>query len=263
LRNFAAAPRITHRRETSGEYGLKIIKTGLFCFALCAGVAPGASAQMTWTDKGFANISGGFQSGSHTLATATTFDLYDEKATVATTQKIKGGGLFDVSAGYKVWQNLALGVGYSWSGSKGDASIAASIPDPVFFDKPRAVAATAAGLKHTESVVHLMAVWMVPVTDKVDVGVSAGPSIFSVKQDLPSTLTVIEPGPTVGAVAVSNASKTTAGLNLGVDVAYMLNKRFGVGGLARYTWGSVTLAGASDKLTVGGLQIGGGVRMRF
>ena len=51
--------------------------------------------------------------------------------------------------------------------------------------------------------------------------------------------------------------------HFGVDVAYMINKRFGVGGLARYTRGSVELAGASDKLTVGGFQVGAGLRARF
>jgi hypothetical protein len=62
---------------------------------------------------------------------------------------------------------------------------------------------------------------------------------------------------------VDDAKKTTVGINLGVDVTYLVTKRFGVGGLARYTWGSADLAGAADKLTVGGFQIGGGLRVRF
>jgi hypothetical protein len=124
------------------------------------------------------------------------------------------------------------------------------------------VSSTAAGLKHTESVVNLSAVWMVPVTDKIDVGVSAGPSIFNVKQDIPGSLTATEPGPTIN-VAVDSATKTSVGINIGLDVAYMMTKQFGFGGLARYTWGSVDLEGATDKLTVGGFQIGGGLRVRF
>jgi hypothetical protein len=62
---------------------------------------------------------------------------------------------------------------------------------------------------------------------------------------------------------VDDAKKTTVGINLGVDVTYLVTKRFGVGGLARYTWGSADLDGAADKLTVGGFQIGGGLRVRF
>jgi hypothetical protein len=104
---------------------------------------------------------------------------------------------------------------------------------------------------------------MVPVTDKIDVGISAGPSIFFVSQDLPTALTVTEPGPTVNQVTTEKSSKTSVGLNIGVDVAYMVTKLWGVGGLMRYTWGSVDLDNATDKLTVGGFQIGVGARLRF
>jgi len=239
------------------------MKPALLCLALCVTVAPKAHAQMTWTDQGFVNVTLGGQAGSRDLATDRTFDQYDEAATVTSTQKVKGGGLFDVSAGYKVWRNLAAGIGFSHVGSKADAAIHASIPDPVFFDRLRPLDASTTGLKHSENVVHLMGVWMVPVTDKVDVGVSAGPSIFSVKQELPTELGIAEPGPTVTGVTVTSTKKTTVGINLGVDVTYLVTKRWGVGGLARYTWGSVDLDGASDSLTVGGFQVGGGLRVRF
>jgi hypothetical protein len=240
-----------------------MMKAGFLCLVLCAAVAPSAHAQMTWTDKAFVNITGGAQAGSHTVATSATFDLYDEQGTLSSSQKVGGGGLFDVSGGYKVRKNLAAGIGYSWSGSKGDASITALVPDPVFTDQPRNVSASAADLKHTENTIHLFAAWMVPVTDKIDVGISAGPSIFVVSQDLPTALTVTEPGPTVNQITTEKSSKTTVGINIGFDVAYMLNKRWGVGGLARYTWGSVDLKNATDKLTVGGFQIGAGLRLRL
>jgi hypothetical protein len=43
----------------------------------------------------------------------------------------------------------------------------------------------------------------------------------------------------------------------------MIAKKWGVGVLARYAVGSVSLAGASDKLTVGGFEIAAGGRLRF
>jgi len=239
------------------------MKAGFLCLVLCAAVAPSAHAQMTWTDKAFVNITGGAQAGSHTVATSATFDLYDEQGTLSSSQKVGSGGLFDLSGGYKVRKNLAAGIGYSWSGSKADASITALVPHPIFTDQPRNVSGSVADLKHTENTIHLFAAWMVPVTDKIDVGISAGPSIFIVSQDLPTALTVTEPGPTVNQITTDKSSKTTVGINIGFDVAYMLNKRWGVGGLARYTWGSVDLKNASDKLTVGGFQIGAGLRLRL
>ena len=101
-----------------------------------------------------------------------------------------------------------------------------------------------------------------PVANKIDVGIFAGPTIFSVKQDTIPSLTITEPGPTV-TTAVASTSKTTVGFNAGVDVQYMLRKKYGVGVVARYAVGSVTLPGASKKLTVGGFQIGVGGRFRF
>jgi Outer membrane protein beta-barrel domain len=242
---------------------LPIRKSAALCLIFCAGLVPSAHAQMKWTDKGFANVTVGGQTGSHTLETSTTFDLYDEKATVTSTQKVGGGGLFDISAGYKVWSNLAVGIGFSHAGKKSDAAVAASIPDPRVFDTPRAITAIAPGLKHSENAINFMGVWMVPVTDKIDVGLSFGPSIFMVKQDLPETLSVSEPGPTVSSLTTKSVDKTAAGVNLGVDVTYLLTKRYGVGAMARYTVGSVDLDGATKSLSVGGFQIGVGARLRF
>jgi hypothetical protein len=87
--------------------------------------------------------------------------------------------------------------------------------------------------------------------------------VFFVKQELPDTIQVTEPGPTVTGLTKKDVSKTAGGINLGVDVTYLLTKKMGVGGILRYTHGSVDLDGASDSLTVGGFQIGIGGRYRF
>jgi hypothetical protein len=48
-----------------------------------------------------------------------------------------------------------------------------------------------------------------------------------------------------------------------VDVTYLVTPRYGAGVLLRYTRGSVDIEGANDSLTVGGFQIGAGLRVRF
>jgi hypothetical protein len=218
---------------------------------------------MAWTDKGFVNISFGYQAGSRDLATTSSYPQYEETATVSTSQEVSGGGLFDINGGYKIWRNLAVGLGYSHVGSKSDAAITGSIPDPAVFDRPRTVTATATDLEHSENTINIIATWMLPVTDKVDVGFSFGPSFIMVSQDLVDSVAITEPGPTVTGTTIRTEEKTAGGINLGIDVTYLLNKRFGVGGLMRYTYGSVELNGATDKLTVGGFQIGAGGRIRF
>jgi hypothetical protein len=242
---------------------LKTTKAGVL--ALCLFAAPSvASAQtMQWTDKGYITVSFGGQVGSHTLDTNSTFPLYDETATVTSTQKVKGGALFDIGGAYRVWgQNLLAGVSFTHTSSDADVSITGSIPDPVFFDRPRTVNTTQGGAQQSENALHLDAVYMIPVANKLDVGVFGGPTIFFVKQDTITSLTVTEPGPTVNA-PLSEVKKTTVGINFGVDVQYLVANKIAVGGLARYAWGSADIDGATDNLTVGGFQIGAGIRYRF
>jgi hypothetical protein len=219
---------------------------------------------MQFTD-GFASVNIGGQAGSHDLSESGSFPLYDETATFSSTNKVKGGFTFDVGGAYRVWKkkkNLLAGLTVSHVGSKSDGSLTGSIPDSVFTDRPRAVTKTFAGLKHSETAVHLDAIWMMPVANKIDVGISAGPTIFAVKQDTIPSLTITEPGPTV-TTTVASVSKTAVGFNLGADVQYMLRKKYGAGLVARYSIGSVSLPGASKKLTVGGFEFGVGGRYRF
>jgi hypothetical protein len=238
-------------------------KTAFATFLLCAIGAPASAQQLQWTDKAFVTANVGGQVGSHNLTTTATPTIYDETATIVSSGKTGGGPFFDVGFGYKVWHNVAAGATYSWMSDKTDIAIAGSIPDPIFFDRPRAVTASASGAKHIENALHLNATWMMPVTDKIDVGISGGPTIYFVKQDIVSDLTVTEPGPTIQTPTFTRASKTTGGFNLGVDVTYLVGPNWGVGGTARYGWGSVKLTDASSSLTVGGLQLGVGFRYRL
>ncbi|HET7620023.1 MAG TPA: outer membrane beta-barrel protein [Gemmatimonadaceae bacterium] len=233
---------------------------GILALGLCASAAP-ASAQMQWTDRAFLNVNGGVQVGSHDLDRNATFTLYDEDGQLQTSQSVKSGGLFDISGGYKLWKNWAVGIGYSYTGSDSDSSVHALVPDPGFFDRPRPLDASASGLDHSEHAINLDATWMMPFTDKIDLGLSLGPTIFLVRQEVVSSVSVAEPGPTLASVNISREHETTVGLNFGLDVNYMLTPRYGAGLLARYSWGSVDID--NDSLTVGGFQIGAGFRMRF
>ena len=239
------------------------LKAGYLSLAFLAFVAVPAHAQMTWTDKGFVNVNFGAQTGSDELASQSSFELYGENGSVSTTQDVGGGGLFDFSAGYKVWRNLAVGVGYSHSGSDADVAIAASVPDPVFFDRLRGLTAVASGAEHSENVFHIQATWVMPVTDAIDVAVSFGPSFYSVKQQVPTAITVNEPGPTLNQTTIEEHSESGVGFNLGMDVNYFFTSRIGAGLLLRYTGASVDIPNTTDSLGVGGFQIGVGARFRF
>src|SRR5690606_34287751 len=139
---------------------------------VCAGLlmsATPALAQMQWTDEGFLGISGGVQVGAPDVTTSSSFEQYGETATLDTSIDMKAGAFFDVQAGYRVWRNLAIGAGYTFVTGEGDATIDGSIPDPIRFDAPRAVSATASGLGRTEQWFSALLAWGIPVTDKIDI----------------------------------------------------------------------------------------------
>ena len=237
---------------------------GVFFLALSPIFTLAAHAQhLTWTDRGFVNVNLGGQAGSHDVSTTRNFEKYDEPATLSVQQQAGGGGLFDIGGGYKVWRNLAVGLSYSRSSSDSDLEITGSIPDPIFFDRPRPVTASASGLSHRENALHLQGTWVMPYTDKIDFAFSFGPTIFMVAQEVPSGIDVVEPGPTVTGTTISTEHNTAVGINLGVDVNYMFTPQYGAGVLVRFAKGSVDLDGADDALSVGGFQFAVGFRYRF
>jgi hypothetical protein len=226
-------------------------------------LAPSAFAQMKWTDRGFASVNFGAQAPSHNLDTVTTFDIYGETATQSASQDVGGGAFFDIGGGYKVWKNLAAGISFTFVGSSADLQVQASIPDPTFFDRPRPVTTTLPDAKHRQTAINLTGTWMMPVTDKIDVGFQFGPTIFLASQEVPGTLEISEPGPTVTSASLVKDDHTTVGVHFGIDATYLITPKFGAGLLVRYSVGSVDVVGATDGLTLGGFQIGFGGRARF
>lgn len=227
-----------------------------------AAAAP-AQAQVRWEDRGYINLSGAIQAPSHDVTVNRAFTLYDQESTLEGRRKISAGALIDVSAGVRFWDNLALGIGYSRFSDASGMDVTARVPDPLVFDNPNVQVIGSGGLDHTEQGIHLSAVWFWPVTDKIDVAFSAGPSIFSVEQE---TVTVNESNvvpltSTLTGLTRIEESETTVGLNAGVDVTYLLTRRIGAGLLLRYAGASTDLAGSD--VDVGGFQVGFGVRVRF
>jgi hypothetical protein len=245
---------------------------------LCMGIALAASesqAQMLkWTDRGFASINAGVQVGSHEFTESSTPTIYGEAASFSVPHAIDGGALFDVSGGARVAGNLGIGVGYSRFSKSESPTVTAQIPNPLFFGRPRTATASTGSLDRTESVVHLQALWMLPVARKMDVAVFAGPSFFSISQDLISgdlTRGITEGAApfnsvALGSVSTASQKKNAVGFNVGADISYMIVPRAGVGVLLRYSAASAdlpTAGGGTVSVDAGGLQVGVGARIRF
>lgn len=232
---------------------------------LVGGLATQASAQMLQsTDRAFAGLSFGGQTKARTFRTSGSLPLYEETATFESTVGIGAEGLIDISGGVRVWNNVAVGIGFSRYSDTSNGTFNASIPDPVLFDRPRAASVEVPGLKHSQSQIHLSVYWLQPVTDKIDVSAYAGPTFFSVKQDLPTGFTVAQGTNNIATVTQTQVKESAVGLHAGVDVRYLIIKNAGVGLFLRYAQGRVdTDLVEGGRIEVGGFQYGVGARVRF
>jgi hypothetical protein len=232
---------------------------------LLTGAAGEAAAQMLQsTDRAFAAVNFGSQTKARTFTTTGSQPIYDETATFESVVGIGNERVFDISAGVRVWSNLALGVGFTSYSDSGSAGLTASIPDPLFFDTPVQRGATADGQEHKQQQVHLSAYWLQPLTDKFDVALYAGPTFFSVKQDLLTGITVAAGSTTIASTASTALDESTVGYHAGLDLRYLVLQNVGVGAFVRFTGGSLDVASlAGGKMDVGGFQYGVGIRFRY
>jgi Outer membrane protein beta-barrel domain len=217
------------------------------------------------------NFNLGIQVGDNDLSRQSTFDLYDETATVDISQTINNGFFFEIGGAYKYRPNYGFGLVYGYLSNSGDARVNGSLPHPQLFDQPRSFSVDVDDIPHSEHSWHFQAVYFMPFTEKVDFMFSGGPSIFSVNQGLVRGVSFSETGPpftsvTIDSVDVPKLGDTGWGFNLGADMTYAVSPTIGVGALIRYTHGGVEF-NLSDsqtaEVTAGGFQLGAGVRLKF
>jgi hypothetical protein len=247
---------------------LLVLVCGVF-----AGTARQASAQSApWSDRGYINVGWGVESGSSAMADTRTSTVYEETATVTSSSTFSSGSLFDVGVGVRVWRNLTVGVGFHQEQNDAAAAISGSIPSPVFFNRPRTLAASEP-LDRKEMATHINIGWVVPINNKLDVMVYGGPSFFRLTQDVISDVQPNEntaSGNSIGAtLTVAERKKSQTGYNVGADATYIVwendSLRLGAGGFVRFSKASidVEMLSSSQPTDAGGVQFGFGARLRF
>lgn len=250
----------------------KHIVTLVVCGCLAAAIDAAAQSR-EWTERGYANLSLGFQAGSGDIDATQEVSIYQETGRINVNQQIEGGLLFDLSAGVRVWRNVSVGLGYTHLGSDGDAAVSGSWPHPLFTDRFRDFTAEARALERSENALHLSFGYMFPINDKLDVHVMGGPSFFWLSQEVVSEVQVAEAGAPFTSVVVSpqlaKRKENPVGGHIGVDANYRMFERgpmkIGVGGFLRYAAASSDLrvVDTDADADVGGFQIGVGIRTRF
>lgn len=222
-----------------------------------------ASAQSSWDGGIFVNGSIGVQTGTTDVSVNMTPTIYDEPASISTSHEVGTGVLYDITAGIMVRRNLGGAISFSGRSANGDGVMTASIPDPVFFDKPRAVTGVVPDMGYSEKWLSFLATWVVPAGEKLDIMILGGPAVAFVGLDATTGATVTESpaGPNV-TLTLDSIDKSFFGLQVGMDVRYMLTETVGVGGFARYSYASGEIQEGSD-VTAGGFELGAGVRLKF
>jgi len=260
---------LTRRLLSPAQAGLYLL------FLLFPGVAHaqwlGHFAQAQWLDRARVSINVGVeQPAATTFSTSTTKPVYLETATITTAYSVPKGQFFDGGVLVRVRGHFGVGVAVSAFTKSDAASVSGAIPHPFLFNTLRPITGSTSPLERSETAVHIQAAYVI-TSGKIDVAISGGPSFFNAGQDLAADVTYTEAYPydtaSFAGATVSKASATSAGFNAGADVGYKLSKSVGVGGLIRFSRGSVvfplanTASGVSAN--VGGLQAGAGIRFFF
>lgn len=243
-----------------------------------------------WKGRVFVNVNGGYQLGSSGFGYVHTDMFLFEEQTGEANFDGKGGPVLDVRGGVRLVGNFGAGLTYSHYRADQTADLTASIPNPFtalfgFGPSPMVDELSVADLGREEEVLHIQAIYMFPVTRQLQVAVFGGPSYFRCKQDLIRNYMANLLGDDLfdlsielqnprdrGDIETEKAS--TWGYNLGTDVSYLFNDHIGVGMMVRYSGASIDFENPIDRyeersspttfpVDLGGLQVTGGLRLRF
>ena len=116
---------------------------------------------------------------------------------------------------------------------------------------------------------HVQAAYWAQLTPRLDLIVSGGPSFFRVEQDFVSDVAYTETAPydtaTFQGATVERQQQSVTGGNIGGEVGWRLARHFGLAGAVRYSRARppTSPAPARRRSPVGGLHLGGGVRLLF
>jgi hypothetical protein len=232
---------------------------------LCAGLAISAASVHAQTptpstEKFLLNVNVGGELATRTINAVARKTVFDETATLTSSQPIGRGVVFDFDGGYRVREDFFAGLLVSFFNGSSSATTTASVPDPVFFNRPKTVTGSTSDLKRSEVAIIPHITWARPLTDNFDITFGGGIAFIRLSQDLVGNFDITPPQN----VSILQTTEKDNGVGpfAQIDVIYNLRARYGLGGYVRYAGASVDLPSQADA-NAGGMQAGGGIRIRF
>jgi hypothetical protein len=229
-------------------------------------------AEPPQTGRVFLTANGGYQIEGLTFSETRRDNLYGEELSWTTDYAVEQGVQYEASAGVYIGRNSAAAVTYTLYDDGGStAPVSARVPHPFHFNQQRDVQGESAPLEHREQVIHLSALYVLPITSRLEVGISGGPSLFMVKRSFVDNVVYNEAYPfdsaTFNRTTIRDVSENQVGFHAAADVSWFFTKHVGVGALVRFSRATMKFPSASegDALSVdlGGVQTGFGLRVRF
>jgi hypothetical protein len=192
---------------------------------------------------------------------------YAETATIRSSYEAGTGFGPGVALQVSLYRGFGILAGYSRASRDVTGTLDVSRPHPLYLQRPRTATAELAGYGYTESGIDLD-VAFARSAGSIDWALFAGVTLFSIEADL-----LGEQYPydelTITSTAATAVDESATGFNVGgrLDYRFGAGKRFGLGISARYSSASVGLVAGADAaettLDLGGLSVGGGVRIYF
>jgi hypothetical protein len=222
-------------------------------------------------DRGWLHVNGVYQMTKFTFTDTITFTQNVEDGTTVTPYTTGSVPGVDVMGGVRLWQYLGVGAGVTIQATQIGVSTTSTtrVPHPFYFDRHRTTTGpTPTDRKETQINLYGMAV--IPAGRRVRVTLFGGPTFFRVQQELVTAVTTTDAYP-FNDVTFQNYAKrqhdvSTVGFNVGGDVSMFFFEHIGVGGMARYSIGSLaypTADGNTLTTDTGGFHVGGGLRVKF
>jgi hypothetical protein len=244
-----------------------LVSTVLLVLSL--GVATGASAQ-GWQERVYVSVSGAFQSTKNDFRDRFEFDENLERGFTEVDYPVDAGFIFDGGGGYRLFKNFGVGVAVSYYTREASAPTQSSFPHPFFFNQSREVTGDATGITRSETAIHVQAQYLWDPSGPLRLVLSAGPSFFTVKQEIVTDVRIGESFPfdtaTFGSATVRTVEDSKPAFNVGADVMWMFSQHFGVGGIVRFARTSIDLPVPENRtisVDAGGVYAGGGIRLIF
>jgi hypothetical protein len=257
-------------------------RIGVFAVALCLCSTTTSFAQSSSPhfDRGWIDVNIGLATAAEdSLEVTTTRTQFQEPATYRTIYHFPRGAEFDFGGGVMLTEMVGVGLNVSGTAHQDTADLYTRIPHPLYRNAfGEDSGSTDTKLERTEGTIHLQGVFVLPTgNDRLRVRVFGGPSYFRLKMDAVTAIHYLQ---TYQLFNVGNIIDITTydsdvvehtgwGFHAGGDVSFFFTRIFGVGGVARFSRGTVTIddtnvlrEGPFDVKT-GGFQLAGGLRLKF